>query len=67
MKIKTTKKGDRVIMDPAVTTSRVYLYFYLMINIGSLTGSIAMVYAEKYVGFWLSYLLPTLMLCKREL
>ena len=64
MRIKTTPKGERVIMDPAVTTSRVYLYFYLMINIGALTGSIGMVYAEKYVGFWLSYTLPTLMLCK---
>ena len=63
MHIKTTKKGERVIMDPAVTVSRVYLYFYLMINIGSLVGSIGMVYAEKYVGFWLSFLLPTLMLC----
>ncbi|KAE9362677.1 putative peptide transporter ptr2 [Stipitochalara longipes BDJ] len=63
MRVKTTAKGERVIMDPAVTVSRVYLYFYLMINIGSLTGSIGMVYAEKYVGFWLSYLLPTLMLC----
>ncbi|CZR65601.1 probable MFS peptide transporter, putaitve [Phialocephala subalpina] len=63
MRIKTTPKGERVIMDPAVTTSRVYLYFYLMINIGALTGSIGMVYAEKYVGFWLSYTLPTLMLC----
>lgn len=61
--VKTTKKGERVIMDPAVTISRVYLYFYLMINIGSLVGSIGMVYAEKYVGFWLSFLLPTLMLC----
>ena len=64
MRVKTTAKGERVIMDPAVTISRVMLYFYLMINIGSLTGSIGMVYAEKYVGFWLSYLLPTLMLCK---
>ncbi|TVY80528.1 putative peptide transporter ptr2 [Lachnellula suecica] len=63
MHIKTTAKGERVIMDPAVTVSRVYLYFYLMINIGSLVGSIGMVYAEKYVGFWLSFLLPTLMLC----
>lgn len=63
MRVKTTEKGERVIMDPAVTISRVYLYFYLMINVGSLTGSIGMVYAEKYVGFWLSYLLPTLMLC----
>lgn len=62
MRIKTTPKGERVIMDPAVTVSRVYLYFYLMINIGALAGSIGMVYAEKYVGFWLSFLLPTLML-----
>jgi POT family proton-dependent oligopeptide transporter len=64
MRIKTKAKGERVIMDPAVTISRVMLYFYLMINIGSLTGSIGMVYAEKYVGFWLSYLLPILMLCE---
>ncbi len=64
MRIKTTAKGERVIMDPAVTVSRVYLYFYLMINLGSLAGSIGMVYAEKYVGFWLSFLLPTLMLRK---
>ncbi|KAH6715685.1 putative peptide transporter ptr2 [Leptodontidium sp. MPI-SDFR-AT-0119] len=62
MRIKVTPKGERVIMDPAVTTSRVFLYFYLMINVGSLTGSIGMVYAERYIGFWLSYLLPTIML-----
>lgn len=67
MMVKTTAKGEKVIMDPSVTISRVYLYFYLMINIGSLVGSIGMVYAEKYVGFWLSYLLPTLMLCKSSL
>ncbi len=68
MKVKVinegTKKQERVIMDPAVTIQRVYLYFYMMINVGSLVGSIGMVYAEKYVGFWLSFLLPTLMVCK---
>lgn len=63
IRVQTTKSGERVIMDPAVTVSRVYLYFYLMINVGSLVGSIGMVYAEKYVGFWLSFLLPTFMLC----
>jgi POT family proton-dependent oligopeptide transporter len=63
MTVKTTKKGERIIMDPAVTLQRVYLYFYFMVNVGSLVGSIAMVYAEKYVGFWLSFLLPTLVLC----
>lgn len=64
MRIETTNKGERVIVDPAVTASRIYLWFYLCINVGSLAGSIAMVWAEKYVGFWLSFLLPTLMLCK---
>lgn len=63
MYVKTTAAGERVIVDPAVTIARIYLYFYMMINVGSLTGSIAMVFAEKYVGFWLSFLLPTLMFC----
>ncbi|KAG5291601.1 oligopeptide transporter [Histoplasma ohiense] len=63
MYIKTTKKGERVIVDPSVTISRIYHYFYLMINIGALIGQISMVYAEKYVGFYLSFLLPTFMFC----
>ncbi|KAI9369163.1 PTR2-domain-containing protein [Aspergillus egyptiacus] len=61
--IKTLKSGERVIIDSAATVARVYLYFYLMINIGALTGQISMVYAEREVGFWLSYLLPTIMFC----
>ncbi|KAL2835682.1 POT family-domain-containing protein [Aspergillus pseudoustus] len=50
--------GERLIVDPTQTLTRIFLYFYFMINIGALAGSIAMVYAEKYVGFWLAYLLP---------
>ncbi|CAG8084446.1 unnamed protein product [Penicillium salamii] len=61
--VSTLPSGERVIVDPAATVARIYLYFYLMINIGSLTGQIAMVYAERYVGFWLSFLLPTAMFC----
>lgn len=57
--IRTLKSGERVIIDPALTVERVYLYFYLMINIGALVGQIGMVYAEKYVGYWLAYMLPT--------
>jgi POT family proton-dependent oligopeptide transporter len=64
MQVKTEEDGERVIMDPSLTVQKVYHWFYLMINVGSLTGSIAMVFAEKYVGFWLAFLLPTLMLCK---
>lgn len=61
--VQTLKDGERVIVDPASTVSRIYLYFYLMINIGSITGQVSMVYAERYVGFWLSFFLPTMMFC----
>ncbi|KAI0789000.1 PTR2-domain-containing protein [Irpex lacteus] len=59
--IRTTKSGERVICDPSMTAARIYMYFYLFTNIGALVGQIAMAYAEKYVGFWLSYTLPTIM------
>nr|WGD08205.1 putative peptide transporter [Trichoderma koningiopsis] len=59
MRVKVLPSGERVIVDPAVTNTRIFLYFYLAINIGSLTGQISMVYVEKYVGFWLAFLIPT--------
>jgi len=58
-KVIISKSGERVIQDPQVTISRVFLYFYMMINLGSLAGGIGMVYVEKYIGFWLSFALPT--------
>ncbi|KAK4646398.1 hypothetical protein QC761_210110 [Podospora bellae-mahoneyi] len=63
MVIRTLPTGERVIVDPAATASRVYHYFYLFINLGALAGQLSMVYCEHYVGFWLSYTLPTIMLC----
>lgn len=54
------RNGKRVIIDPAITVTRVYNYFYLFINIGALAGQLGMVYAERYVGFYLSYLIPTI-------
>lgn len=59
MRVETLPSGERVIVDPAVTNTRIFLYFYFAINIGSLTGQIGMVYVEKYVGFWLAFLIPT--------
>ncbi|KKK13937.1 hypothetical protein P175DRAFT_0453555 [Aspergillus ochraceoroseus IBT 24754] len=53
------KTGERVIVDRIQTITRIFLYFYLVINVGALIGAIVMVYAEKYVGFWLSFLIPT--------
>ncbi|KAF3386357.1 putative peptide transporter ptr2 [Penicillium rolfsii] len=61
--IKVMPNGERVIVDPAATVARIYLYFYLMVNVGSLVGQLSMVYAERYIGFWLSFLLPTAMYC----
>ncbi|OCK89306.1 MFS peptide transporter-like protein Ptr2 [Cenococcum geophilum 1.58] len=63
MQIRTLKSGERVIVDPAVTTARVYNWFYLFINVGALTGQLGMSYAERYVGFYLSYLIPTVCFC----
>lgn len=58
--VRVNKRGEREIVDPAVTTARIYIYFYLLVNCGSLTGSVAMVYSEHFVGFWLSFTLPTI-------
>jgi proton-dependent oligopeptide transporter, POT family len=63
MHVKTLKSGERVIVDPAVTTARVYNWFYLFINVGALAGQLSMAYAERYVGFYLSFLIPTVMFC----
>jgi POT family proton-dependent oligopeptide transporter len=59
---KATKRRA-VIHGPALPANRVYMYFYLFINIGALIGQLAMSYTEKFVGFWLAWLLPTFMLC----
>ncbi|KAI0710676.1 MFS peptide transporter [Earliella scabrosa] len=55
-----TKSGERVIVDPIMTTQKIYMYFYLFINVGALVGQITMVYSEMYVGFYLAFTLPTL-------
>ncbi|KAF8964520.1 peptide transporter PTR2A [Flammula alnicola] len=55
----TTTRGERVIVDPVLTVTRIYMYFYLFINIGALVGKISMTYSEKFVGFYLSFTLPT--------
>ena len=50
--------GDEtVIVDPAVTASRIYLWFYFAINVGSLGSAITAVLEHK-IGFWAAYLLP---------
>lgn len=55
--IKVLKSGERVIQDPNITIQNVFMFFYLMINTGSLSV-IATTELEKNVGFWASFLLP---------
>lgn len=58
MAIKTLPSGERIILDPAVTIQRIYMIFYLSINIGSLSV-LATPYMEDYVGFWSAFLMCT--------
>lgn len=58
--VKTLKSGERVIVDPSATIQRIYMIFYLTINIGSLS-SIATTEMEAHIGFWAAYLLPLCM------
>lgn len=56
MAIKTLPSGERIILDPAITIQRIYMVFYLAINVGSLSV-LATPYMEKDVGFWSAYLM----------
>ncbi|PVH94284.1 PTR2-domain-containing protein [Periconia macrospinosa] len=54
---KTLSSGEKVIVDPEITIQRITLIFYGFINVGAFF-SIATTYAEKYLGFWIAFLLP---------
>ncbi|KAL4879854.1 POT family-domain-containing protein [Aspergillus karnatakaensis] len=56
-KTKVLKTGERVIVDPEATAERCMLWFYLLINIGGFM-QVATSYSEKYVGWWLAFILP---------
>lgn len=55
--IKILKSGEKVIQDPNITIQNVFMFFYLMINIGSLSV-LATTSLEHKVDFWAAYLLP---------
>ncbi|ORY71533.1 POT family-domain-containing protein [Pseudomassariella vexata] len=58
--VVTTSKGERVIQDPESSTERVMLWFYLLINIGGFMN-VATAYIEKYIGWWLAFLIPLIL------
>ncbi|KAK7532568.1 peptide transporter PTR2-A [Phyllosticta citricarpa] len=59
-RVKTLPSGERVIIDPELTIQRIYMVFYMAINIGSLSA-LATTTMELRVGFWAAYLLPLCM------
>jgi POT family proton-dependent oligopeptide transporter len=61
-RVKVLPSGERVIVDPALTIQRIYMVFYMCINIGSLSA-LATTTMELHIGFWSAYLLPFLMFC----
>ncbi|OQO01878.1 hypothetical protein B0A48_12351 [Cryoendolithus antarcticus] len=60
MALTTTKTGERVVIDPAITYQRIYMVFYWCINLGSLS-LIATPFMEKYEGFWSPFLMCFIM------
>jgi hypothetical protein len=60
--VETRRDGKRVIIDPEVTVQRIYMIYYLCINIGSVSA-VATTMLELHVGFWSAYLLPLVMFC----
>lgn len=54
---RTLRSGEKVIVDSNITVQNVFMLFYLMINIGSLS-IIATSSLEKEVDFWAAFLLP---------
>jgi POT family proton-dependent oligopeptide transporter len=56
---KTLDSGEVVIVSPEVTIQSVYLWFYAAINLGS-TGSISAAFLARDHGYWVAFLIPTL-------
>jgi len=57
--VSTLKSGEKVIVDPETTVSRILLWFYMQVNVGAFFA-LATTYAEKRVGWWLAFLLPAI-------
>ncbi|KAJ4383315.1 hypothetical protein N0V86_001360 [Didymella sp. IMI 355093] len=60
--VETRKDGKQVIVDPEITVQRIYMIYYMCINVGSISA-IATTLLELHVGFWSAYLLPLIMFC----
>ncbi len=58
--VKVQKNGEQVIIDPELTVQRIYMVFYMCINVGAISA-IFTTTLESRIGFWAAYLLPLAM------
>ncbi|WWD05233.1 hypothetical protein V865_003306 [Kwoniella europaea PYCC6329] len=57
--VETLPNGEKVIIDREATIQKIMSAYYGSINIGAFIA-ISSTFAEKYVGFWLAFLIPGL-------
>ncbi|KAK8858886.1 hypothetical protein IAR55_003117 [Kwoniella newhampshirensis] len=55
--VRTLRDGEKVIVDREATIQRVMSAYYGSINVGAFLAILS-TFAEKYVGFWLAFLIP---------
>ncbi|EXJ84097.1 hypothetical protein A1O3_04764 [Capronia epimyces CBS 606.96] len=58
-RIRTLKSGERVILDKTLTLQSSMMIYYWSIYVGALL-KLGTTYAEKRIGFWLGFLVPTI-------
>lgn len=58
--VKRLPSGEEVVIDKESTLQRMTLVYYWSINVGAFLG-LGTSYAEKRIGFWLAFLVPTIL------
>ncbi|KAL0573278.1 hypothetical protein V5O48_008685 [Marasmius crinis-equi] len=56
--VKTLPSGKKVIVDPGVSVQTMIVIYTWLINVGTFL-SLASTYAAKRVGYWLAFMIPT--------
>lgn len=60
-RIKVLKNGEMVVTNRELTITYIYNNFYLIVNIGGFLADFTPV-LERYVGFWMAYLIPMIVM-----
>lgn len=55
--LKTLPSGEVVVVDPALTVQKLFMWFYWVVNVGALSPLITVNVEAKH-SFWLAYLIP---------